>query len=130
MKEFYNLTAHEKQPHQFPHWFNPYKERCFTPNLSEQFFKAQNFMDENGVHTTPDFAFMGCIDAPNNIPLGATARIKTVGGWEREEYLHLSRECSNWNHHIAATNRVAEMLKKILSDLDGNDTSDKLPETK
>lgn len=114
MKEFYNLTAHGKQPHLFPHQFNPYSDRFYTPALSKAFFDAQNFMDENGVHTTPDFAFMGCLDAPDDIPLGATARISTIGGYEREEYLHLSREYADWNHHMKATAHTSEMLKEIL----------------
>lgn len=62
----------------------------------------------------------GCLDAPDEIPLGATASVRTIGGWDREEYLRLDRECGSWNDHMAATYATADMLKQILAEAEAS----------
>lgn len=117
MKHFYDLDVHEGKHSLYVHKWNPYWLRAHTPLLDWRWFNAHNVMDAAElVHTIPELCFMGCLDAPWDIPLGATARVKTVDGWEREEYLHAPRDCTDWNRRMWATAETAVMLRQILKE--------------
>lgn len=116
-RRFYQLRAHiGRHPSHVDHW-NPYWRQCFTPMLDKRVFDALNFT-EDGVHTTPDFCFMGCLDAPDEIPLGGTINVQTIGGWTREEYLRAPRDSDDWKARARAQNETAKMLKQILEEAD------------
>ena len=106
--------------HRHPTWgntFNPYSRNAPSHCLDKRHFDALLDWDNGKCHS-PDHLFMGCLDAPQEIPLGATACISTVGGFYREEYLNLGREWESWNSYIRASNGPAEMLKGILAGLE------------
>jgi hypothetical protein len=119
-REFFHLDAHEGRHSMTIHRWNPYWYRRFTPALDRDFFDAMNFV-RNGHHTSPDLAFMGCLDAPEDIPLGGTACIQTVGGYAREEYLNAPRDCDDWGRRLRAERETGEMLKKILAEAEAAD---------
>lgn len=66
----------------------------------------------------PDLFCCGCLDAPEDIPLGATASIRTVGGFYCEEYLKLGREWESWERYNQALAGTAAMIAQLLADID------------
>ena len=66
----------------------------------------------------PSLFMTGCLDAPMEIPCGSTQCIRTVGGYEREEYTRMPRGVDNWKARAKAEAEVAKWLTKILSEMD------------
>lgn len=97
------------------HTFNPYARRFPIHKLDKRVFKALLDWNPEKCHD-PDVLFCGCLDAPEDIPLGATACVRTVGDYYREEYLHLGREWGSWADHERASYETAQMLKQILAE--------------
>lgn len=60
----------------------------------------------------------GCLDAPEQIPLGAKASVKTVGAWYREKYLTLGREWEDWSRHKCPQAALVVELRKILDEVE------------
>lgn len=56
----------------------------------------------------------GCLDAPNEVPDGSTLCVRTIGGFEREEYNRMDREQTNWKAAQVASYEWAQILKEIL----------------
>lgn len=114
-RRFGDLPCHDyRHPLTVDKW-NPYQHRCHTPMLDDRVFNGLNFM-HGGVHTTPDFCFMGCLDAPEDIPMGSTLGVRTLGDYDREEYNRLPRECTDWRARYRAQIEVGKMLKQILEE--------------
>lgn len=110
-------ASHQRAPHAM--WadrWNPYKDRAtFTPILDKTTF---NTMLGNGrtVDVDPNLLLCYCLDAPRDIPAGSTLCVTTIGGYEREEYNKMPREQNDWKAAARASNEVAQVLKKILSE--------------
>jgi hypothetical protein len=120
-RQFFHLRAHVgRHPSHVHHW-NPYWYRAFTPHLDRAHFDAFCGPNKDGAYGDPKFAFMGCLDAPDTIPLGGTASIRTVGGWCREEYLNAPRDCEDWGRRLRAEHETGEMLKKLLAEAEAAD---------
>lgn len=116
LQRFYHLEAHRRRhPSRVDPW-NPYYEREAIHLIEQSHFDS--FYNPEGDCGSVDFAFMGCLDAPEQIPLGYTRNINTLGGWVREEYPRISRECHDWQQWEAAAQATAEMLREILNNLD------------
>jgi len=114
---FGRMPFNDQRHHSWGHTFNPYSRNHPIHKIDKRHFDALLDWDNNRCHN-PDHLFMGCIDAPEDIPLGATACIGTVGGYRREEYLNLGREWESWSTYIRACEGTAEMLKEILAEVD------------
>lgn len=102
-----------------PTWcdrWNPYKARATnTTDLDEYTFnKLVGWRHEE--YIDPTLLTCYCLDAPEFIPAGSTLCVKTIGGWEREEYNRIYREATDWKAEAKATYEVAQMLKKILEE--------------
>lgn len=94
--------------------WDPYRQRDGrTPILDDNVFDLLN-THKNRV--SPSLFMTGCLDAPEEIPLGATSSIQCVGGWRREEYLRLGREFDDWARYQRAMGEVGTMLRNILGE--------------
>lgn len=118
LRRFGTLKVHADKHPMFADKFNPYSNRDFTPALDETYFKA--LLDSNPDHCglAIDHCFTGCLDAPEYIPGGSSERIQTIGGYEREEYTKLHRECDDIVAMQQAQAETAKMLKEILASID------------
>lgn len=110
-------TTHEKAHPRWPHKWNPYASRDYVMWMFDKRISDRLLSFDGWVDGEYDCWACGCIDAPEDIPLGATASIKTLGGYYREEYRTLSRHWDSWNSYIRASNETAEMLKGILEEV-------------
>jgi hypothetical protein len=59
----------------------------------------------------------GCLDAPEEIPLGATESIKTISGFYKENYMRLNRSWSSFDNYLVASEKMSELLKTMLKDI-------------
>jgi hypothetical protein len=89
--------------------------------LDRGLFKLLNTQEN---HTSPDLFMGGCLDAPMTIPCGSTKSITCVGGWSREEYNKMPRECVDWKSRARAEAEVGELLRKLLSKRDAEESFD------
>lgn len=108
---------HQRLGRHFADSWNPYhwREDMALLNLDETTSKWL-LSYEGWVDGQYECWMPGCLDAQDEIPLGATAGVRTIGGWDREEYLRLDRECPSWAAHMEALNETADILKQILSE--------------
>ena len=107
-------TQHDRMHPMWPDRWDPYRQRDYVvhlidPTITNRLWQA-NFCVE--LFTT------GCLDAPEEIPLGATECMRTIGGFQREGYLRLGREWATWDQYLHASHGTAEMLKEILREVD------------
>ena len=118
--KFGELKVHKRAPHPtFPHTFNPYgNSRWPTHRMDDRQFRAILDAYPMSCELALAHLFTGLIDAPDDIPMGATERISTCGGFEREEYMNLPRGTEDWKVRAKASAEVAEMIKKILKEID------------
>lgn len=106
----------------FDRW-NPYRKRdVCLPLLDDATFKALVGKSECEF-VDPDLFMTGCLDAPDEIPLGGTSLISTIAGFEREEYLRVSREVMHLPlvQRQRGTAQMAKILKKLLADAEAAD---------
>ena len=102
----------------WPHKWDPYKQR------DEVMFKFDKRITDTLLHVNGwvpgqyECWATGCLDAPEAIPLGGTSCIKTIGGFEREEYMTLRREWESLAQYQRASSKTAAMLKRILDEVD------------
>lgn len=118
LKTFGTLGVHDGK---HPIWgdkFNPYSQRVFTPALNEPYFQMLLDSHPQQCGLAIDHCFTGCLDAPDYIPGGSTERIFTIGGYEREEYNKLYRECDDIKARQRSQAEVAKMLKELLAEAD------------
>lgn len=114
---------HKRAPH--GNWadrWNHYRERQRTYMLDRRHFEAMivdAWPDGRCVHDV-GCLFDGSLDAPEYIPGGSTESIRTIGGYERENYHRLPRWCDDFSAYQRASSEMAGMLAKILSDTDDN----------
>lgn len=110
-------------PHSnWPDTWSPYRQRdTCTPLLDDKTF---NILLDVGASRTghsavlPSLFMTGCLDAPLEIPCGSTQCIRTVGGYEREEYTRMPRGVDDWKARARAETEVAKWLAEILSEVD------------
>lgn len=112
-------VTHDKAHPCWPHKWNPYAKRDYNGHLLDK-TTFHKIIDGEGREALgsikPELFSGGCLDAPEEIPLGATACVGTVGGYFREEYLTLGREWESYAAHERASYEVAQMLKQILEE--------------
>jgi hypothetical protein len=113
--------THDKPPHDcWPHRWNPYYQRDGRTHILDKAVFNKLLGDYPDGYIDPVLFMTGCLDAPEDIPLGATASILTIGGFYREEYLTLGREWESWERHQQAGAEMAVMLKQILDEADAS----------
>lgn len=99
--------------------WNPYATRDRrTMLLDDATFKQ--LLDDRDGYVNPGLFMTGCLDAPDDIPLGGARCIRTIGGFEREDYWKVQRdlaELSLLQRQIAEA-EVGDMLGQILSEVD------------
>lgn len=117
LKRFGRLAVHEGKHSMTVDRFNPYDDRDYTPGLDRAYFNAM--LDANPEHCdlALDYCFIGCLDAPDDIPAGSSTRIMTLGGYEREEYRRVNRECECWDDWEQARVECSTMLKELLAEV-------------
>ena len=116
--EFGHLAQNSKRHPLHGHVFDPYSNRRYTPALDKQLFAEMCDAFPNGCSIVFDYFFAGCLDAPDKIPMGSTLGIRTVGGWDREEYNNLPRGTDDLKQHNMSADEVAKLLKTLLAELD------------
>lgn len=109
-------------PRQWQSWedaWNPYHARNTRVNaIDDATFQQLIAIHDPAAYIDPDlFLGGGCLDAPDEIPLGGTECVSTVGGFCREGVLRLHRETESWAAHRKAQGQVALMIKGILDDI-------------
>jgi hypothetical protein len=110
---------HKRMGGHFADTWNPYRRREDTSRLDLDETTSKWLLSYEGwVDGQYDCWMPGCLDAPDEIPLGATASVRTIGGWDREEYLRVNRECTDWGAHLRAEYEVAELCKQVLAELE------------
>lgn len=119
--EFGHLVQNSKRNHLYGHVFDPYSRRRYTPALDKRLFNEMRDTFPNECGFVFDSFFAGCLDAPEEIPMGSTLGIRTIGGWDREEYNNLPRGTEDYKHHTMAADEVAKLLKSLLAELDTDD---------
>lgn len=113
-------THNKAHPNCIDRW-DPYVQRdSCTPLLDDGVFDLLNGR-MGGNHVSPALFMGGCLDAPGEIPGGATCSVTTVGGWSRESYHRIPRECDDFAAYQKATYEVGLMLRKILDDVQDDD---------
>lgn len=112
-------STHDKHHPNWGHRWNPYHERdTRTHLLDNTTFKLLLGNECPKDYVSPDLFMTGCLDAPNDTPLGGTSSVRTIGGYDREEYMTLGREWDSLTQYEQASARTAAMLKQILSEID------------
>lgn len=112
-------AIHQHPPHSvWAHRWDPYRKRdevmfMFDEGLCNTLLRFDSY-----VPGEYDCWATGCLDAPDDIPLGGTSNVLTIGGWVREEYLTLGREWDSWAQHERASHETALMLKSILAEVE------------
>jgi hypothetical protein len=104
-------------PRHHPLWadtWNPYKKRESRTHCLDQSTLASLVKYGNTAEIDPVLFMHGCLDAPQEIPLGATACVKTIGGTHREEVMRLCRDHESWLVHRKTRLDEAEMLRSIV----------------
>ena len=110
-------AMHDKLHPMKVHRWNPYKDREYVGHILDQpYFNAMN----SGDHDL-DSRGHGCVDAPDDIPCGSTLCIRTIGGWDREQYNLRDRECEDWLADERAIAETAEMIRGILAEIDAEE---------
>jgi len=117
MKQFGELACHAGRHPTWPFVFNPYDQRP-THLLGKGLFNAILGAFPQSCDFALDHLFTGLIDALEKLPMGSTECVRTIGGWEREEYNTQRRECEDWRAAAKAAQGTAAMLKKILEELE------------
>lgn len=107
-------AMHERMHPMWPDHWDPYAKRDYVVHLMDEGTRNTLWRADYSV----ELFTSGCLDAPEDIPLGATAQVQTIGGYRREEYLRLGREWESWNGYLQASAGTAAMLKKILAEAD------------
>lgn len=116
LKTFGTLAVNENK---HPIWgdkFNPYANRAFTPALDKAYFEMLLESHPHQCGLAIEHCFTGCLDAPDYIPGGSTECIHTIGGFEREEYTKLNRECDDIKAAQRSQAEVAKLLKELLAE--------------
>lgn len=109
--------THQRRENDFwPDRWDPYRRRDEVMHLFDERVANRLLSFADFVPGEYDCWACGCIDAPEEIPLGGTARIVTVGGYERESYLRLSRYWDSWADHQRAAHETARMIKQLLAE--------------
>ncbi len=103
-----------------PAWkdaWNPYRQRETISHLLDKntFNKLLEGWDE-GRGVDPDLFTAGGLDAPDEIPLGSTSSVFTIGCFYREHYSRLGRDLTDLASYEKAEKAVASELRRILSD--------------
>ncbi|MGP1715646.1 MAG: hypothetical protein ACTS9Y_00575 [Methylophilus sp.] len=117
LKPFGELAVHEGKHSMTIDKFNPYASRDYTNDMDRGYFDAMLYANPEQCGLSLDYCFIGCLDAPQFIPAGSSTRITTIGGWEREEYRKLDRECDDYGERTQAEVAASEMLKEILAEV-------------
>lgn len=112
------LKSHKGRHPMWPYLFNPYNRNRPTHLLDKKLFNTMIGVFPHDCGLVLDHLFIGCIDAPEFIPMGSTECIRTVGGYEREEYRNLPRGTEDWKARAKAEYETAKMLKKMLDELE------------
>jgi hypothetical protein len=105
-----------KNPLTVDRW-DPYRQRdSFTPDLDDGTFKmlcGGRYPEE---FIEPSLFIHGCLDAPRDVPLGSTKCVTTLGGWCKESYSVMPRECHDYKAWERADELTSRMLKQILEE--------------
>lgn len=110
------ITHRTRENSTWPDRWDPYKRRDYVMFMFDKRLTERLLSHDGWVDGEYDCWACGCIDAPDEIPLGGTARIVTVGGYERESYLRLSRHWDSWADYQRARYETALMIKQILAE--------------
>lgn len=116
MDAFGTLVAHTGRHPTWPHRFNPYGRNRPSHKLDGALFDALLSGDPATCDLAVDSLFTGCINAPEDIPMGSTERVRTVGGYEREAYNTQPRGSECWRRRAVANFAFAKLLREILDE--------------
>lgn len=111
-------ATHAKAHPTWGHRWDEYAARQYIGHrLHKQYFEMLMGCDGEGraLHSV-DYEGSGCLDAPEVLPAGSTLCVRTIGGWEREEYNTIWRGQEDWRERERAEIATAKMLKKILEE--------------
>ncbi len=114
--------THATMGEHWPHRWNPYasRERA-THRLADSYFRAglsnAQFECDLNLH-------MGCLDAPDEIPMGSTLCVHTVAGFDREAYNLQRRGCEDWRAVMRAKRAAARMIREILREAEASEADE------
>lgn len=106
----------------FDPW-NPYTQRDANTSLLDTVTLGLLYSGDSEA-IDPVLFMTGCLDAPDEIALGGTSCIETIGGYCREECMRVRRDSmhTTWLQRQSAQAKLATMIKAMLakSDEDGD----------